>query len=700
MRARCLSLAVLLLLAPAIAHAQRTVTNDRNTDPGSLRDALDHAVSGETIRFDASLAGALINLVTPDTRTLGSGPAIPLGPTALVVDGIDVTIDGTDAPGLQIDGASTWRVFVVINGGHLTLRNVTVQNGRAIGGNGGGAGGGGAGGLGGGVFVADGSTLTLDGVTMLQHRALGGAGGGGTSGFGLGCGGGGGGLLTEGEGPVSGALAGAGGGPNGGGRSATYGSPGGDGGGGSGACTTFDVGGHPLAQSGGVGGWGGGGGGGGNAAVAPFVPAVYRWDPGGLGGFGGGGGGNGGVTPTSFPEPTPQGSLWGGGVGGRQSAFGSGGGGGGAGLGGAVFVRGGTLEVVRSTFVANQSVGGAGGRNASSGLGLGAVFVLDGTATIRASTFAGSAGGAIYVLSLVGLSTVTMSETVLAGSEPQCAVEGSGAALASTGHNLIETSSGPRACSFGASDLVSVDPMLGALAANGGPTSTMLPSATSPLLGAGVCPSGDVDQRGRPRSLAPACDIGSVELDRAAVTVVLAGMGSGTVTSDMLGIACGTSCSTRSVAPVSLELTASPAAGSIFGGYVGGGCGGTATCSVTTSTDVTVTATFELAPDAGIDPSSTDAGAHDAGAHDAAAHDAGAGDADASDAAASSARDASAHGAADATPDASPHDGTPPPAAASCACRASRDVPAPTWLVALVALLALRARARPARRAR
>jgi beta-lactam-binding protein with PASTA domain len=45
-----------------------------------------------------------------------------------------------------------------------------------------------------------------------------------------------------------------------------------------------------------------------------------------------------------------------------------------------------------------------------------------------------------------------------------------------------------------------------------------------------------------------------------------------------------------------VTLTAQPAAGSTFGGWSGGGCSGTGTCTVTTNADTTVTATFSLIP--------------------------------------------------------------------------------------------------------
>ncbi len=642
----------LAVLVPSVARAATfTVTSSANAGAGSLRAALTSAGSGDTIVFDPSLAGALINLVTPDPRTLvGGSPLIPFGPTALVVDHVDVTIDGSSAPGVQIDGASTWRVFVVINGGHLTLRNVTVQNGRALGGAGGGYGGGGAGGFGGGVFVADGSALSLDGVTMLQNRALGGAGADGRgAGIAGNCGGGGGGLINAGAPAATTTLSGAGGDPNGGTASVDVGHAGGAGGGGSGGCTILDGGGHPLLEAGGNGGWGGGGGGG--AFYAPGL--VYRWDPGGVGGFGGGAGGNGcAASMTTVTQPTPSLGVWGGGVGGSSycdtmtSNDHGGGGGGGAGLGGAVFVRGGTLDVVRSTLASNRSLGGAGGAgragsvfastNGGPGVGTGAVFLLDATATIRESTLAGNVGGTVYVLrsSTATAASLTMGDSVLAGSAADCGIE-AGGWFASLGNNLIQTNStGANACTLGATDRAGVDPLLGALAANGGPTTTMLASPSSPLLGAGVCASGDVDQRGRLRSAAPACDIGAVELDRATVTLVRAGSGSGTVTSDVLGISCGVTCtSTRAPTPVAMSLTATPATGSTFTGYSGGGCGTGATCAVVASGNTSITATFDLvAADAGVDGAMMDGGVPDAAVADSSFADATTGDADASEA--------------------------------------------------------------------
>jgi hypothetical protein len=67
----------------------------------------------------------------------------------------------------------------------------------------------------------------------------------------------------------------------------------------------------------------------------------------------------------------------------------------------------------------------------------------------------------------------------------------------------------------GAQNLVGVDPLLGPLANNGGPTLTRLPLPGSPAIDAGnsAFPSPPpTDQRGLPRTAGPAIDLGSVEV--------------------------------------------------------------------------------------------------------------------------------------------------------------------------------------------
>jgi hypothetical protein len=80
------------------------------------------------------------------------------------------------------------------------------------------------------------------------------------------------------------------------------------------------------------------------------------------------------------------------------------------------------------------------------------------------------------------------------------------------------------------------------------------------------------------------------------LTVSKAGAGSGTVTSSPAGINCGSSCSASYVSGTPVTLTATPATGSTFTGWSGGGCTGTGTCVVTMSADTTVTAGFVVQP--------------------------------------------------------------------------------------------------------
>jgi hypothetical protein len=77
-----------------------------------------------------------------------------------------------------------------------------------------------------------------------------------------------------------------------------------------------------------------------------------------------------------------------------------------------------------------------------------------------------------------------------------------------------------------------------------------------------------------------------------ALIVVKRGSGSGSVRSSPAGIDCGASCANVFAAGTRVTLTANPGFGSAFAGWSGGGCSGTGRCTVTISSDKTVTATF------------------------------------------------------------------------------------------------------------
>jgi Divergent InlB B-repeat domain len=75
------------------------------------------------------------------------------------------------------------------------------------------------------------------------------------------------------------------------------------------------------------------------------------------------------------------------------------------------------------------------------------------------------------------------------------------------------------------------------------------------------------------------------------LSVAKAGSGSGTVTSQPAGISCGATCSAAYAPGTDVTLTASPAGGSVFGGW-SGDCSGSASCTVSMTQARAVTATF------------------------------------------------------------------------------------------------------------
>lgn len=77
------------------------------------------------------------------------------------------------------------------------------------------------------------------------------------------------------------------------------------------------------------------------------------------------------------------------------------------------------------------------------------------------------------------------------------------------------------------------------------------------------------------------------------VTVNKAGAGTGTVTSNPSGINCGATCNGQFIQGSTVNLTATPDAGSVFAGW-SGDCSGPNPCSLTQN--ATVTATFTIAP--------------------------------------------------------------------------------------------------------
>ncbi len=502
-----------------------------------------------------------------------------MGPTANPIIFTNITIAGNGArversnPGRDFSGVN-FRAFAVgsatmdmpwgtMSGtGNLTIWNLHIKGFTARGGDGVGGGGGG-GGFAGAIYVHAGA-LSVRQCTLQDNGARGGdgsnganAGGGGgggglagSGGFGgsattggfLGDGnggggggsrgkgatadefivsGGGGGTLTGGEGHQGGYRCGG----NGGG----YGEDGADaacsGGGGGGGGQPDPV--APFVVLGGEGGDGkyGGGGGGGAYHVITLDHLTKR---GGHGGVGGGGGATGGSAVVFdgrdiFLSSGGNGGFGGGG--GAGDSVGSGGafagdgtmehGGGGAGLGGAIFNHDGTVLIENSTFQGNFVVHGYGPGNWGHDAG-GAIFSVGGSLTVLNSTLAanettsnvsGGAGIVVYGSN----ASLTLRNTIIAASLPtpttdECKVLGA-ATFAGSGNLITENHN----CSQGL--VTSANPLLGPLQLNvPGLTPTMAIGADSPAASHADAPTSlTTDQRGVARPKGDGPDIGAYE---------------------------------------------------------------------------------------------------------------------------------------------------------------------------------------------
>jgi hypothetical protein len=211
--------------------------------------------------------------------------------------------------------------------------------------------------------------------------------------------------------------------------------------------------------------------------------------------------------------------------------------------GGGLHLRG-TAVIDGSTITGNHARARGGGIDSGDDASAFCCYV---TATITNSTisgnvshaftsgtpqrFPGISGGIHIERSAFTLRHVTITENV-AETHPETGGRGSGGGISSTvsraGFLTIENSIvagnvGIQECNllsgltFSATGLLGcggpLDPVLGPLAANGGPTLTHLPESGSPALDAGestVCASDD--QRNEPRPSGPGCDLGAVEV--------------------------------------------------------------------------------------------------------------------------------------------------------------------------------------------
>ncbi len=539
--------------------------NGASCAPGncSLREALAAAGDGDTILF--ALPGS-----PPWTITL-------IAALQQLSVANDVTIFGPGAEQLSITGANLIRVMTVQAGATVTLSGLTLRNGEAKS----------SGDKHGGCLKVLG-TAAVSSSRFESCQAWNGGGSSNTPG------GDGGGVFVAAGGVFSGSL---------------------------------------LVFSGDLAGVGGG-------ALSP--PTVFA-------------GGRGGALANAGSATLAQSTVSGCTAGAGGGPYGPGGDG-----GGIANLTGGVLRLDASTFAGNRSgdgatfmsVSGADGRGGglycagdctlnnvtlsgnavgTSAVGAaaqgGGLFVADGTTRLRNVTVAGNTangtGGGMARAGTTG--TIRMRNSLFAGntgasSNHDCTTN-LAANVITEGYNLIRVNNGC-ASSFAGTDQegtsgTPLEPLLGGLAANGGPTETRALGAGSPAIDRGD-PLGcagwnpalaqdeplTVDQRGEPRPVdgdgdtLATCDVGAFEAPAVApvqhlLTVTVAGAGGGEVTSLPAGIVCPGDCTESWVFTQSVQLTVAPAPGSYFSGW-SGACSGTGDCSFTMSADRAVTATFGL----------------------------------------------------------------------------------------------------------
>jgi hypothetical protein len=185
-----------------------------------------------------------------------------------------------------------------------------------------------------------------------------------------------------------------------------------------------------------------------------------------------------------------------------------------AGGGGGYFSNGTGPTITNSTIANNTAtVNGSGSRHGGGGIYLNGSVLTATNVTIAGNSVGGSAptsGGNLFVDN--SQPAVVKNSIVANGTAP------SGANCDKFGANLITSSGGnvesADTCGFSqASDKRNADPLLGALADNGGQTDTMALQAGSPAIDAAVdCPPPATDQRGQPRPQGAGCDSGAFEV--------------------------------------------------------------------------------------------------------------------------------------------------------------------------------------------
>jgi hypothetical protein len=156
--------------------------------------------------------------------------------------------------------------------------------------------------------------------------------------------------------------------------------------------------------------------------------------------------------------------------------------------GGGIYLSDGDLTITNSTVTGNSAVSDDGG----------GVYTGNGSMTVTSSTvidnYAGTYGGGLRGTG----PTNTVQNSIVSGNT--AVGDPASADLAydtfDTAFSLIGVPAGHVNTTVPGSNLLGIDPGLGALQDNGGPTYTMEPAATSPVIDCGSDTENSVDQRG------------------------------------------------------------------------------------------------------------------------------------------------------------------------------------------------------------
>lgn len=195
----------------------------------------------------------------------------------------------------------------------------------------------------------------------------------------------------------------------------------------------------------------------------------------------------------------------------------------GYGYGGGIY-NASTVALTNSTLSSNSAYGYGSGSYYGYGGGYGGGIYNANSATLTNNTLSGNSatGGGTYTYGYGGniyvSGTTTLANSIVAGGSATNGGPDVSGALTSQGHNLIQNIAG--GSGYNATDLKSVDPMLGSLANNGGPTQTHALLTGSPAINAGdnvraVDATGNTlttDQRGQLRISNGTVDIGAYEM--------------------------------------------------------------------------------------------------------------------------------------------------------------------------------------------